>query len=161
LVLEYKDIAQYYVDHPQQPKTLIGVREAVIAIRTNKLPDSKKIGTAGSFFKNPIITKEHYSALLKKYPEIPSYTVRKHDVRKMKIDPHDAVKIPLAWILDHVCGFKGVKRGKVGVYEKQSLVLVNLGGSTADEIKSLADEMKQKVKDQTGISIEMEVQYVG
>lgn len=161
LNFEYKDIAQYYTDNPSHPKTLAGIRDAVIAIRKNKLPDWTVLGTAGSFFKNPIITKDHYQTLRKKYPEIPSYIVRDHDVRGLQIKANDAVKVPLGWILDHVCGYKGLKRGPVGVYERQSLVLVNFGNATAAEVKRLAEEMTLTVKNATGIMIEPEVQYVG
>ncbi len=142
----YKDIAAFYAAHPDHPKTPQGVRQAVINIRTEKLPDIKEFGTAGSFWKNPIILKSQYDELLKKFPEIPSYPVN---------DTH--VKIPLAWVLDRVCGAKGRIKGNIGIYKTQALVLVNLGGATYEEVDQFAREMEESVKEKTNVMVEREV----
>lgn len=155
--IEYKDIQEYFnVKSGEQKKspnlpTLAEVRDAIIAIRKKKLPDWNVVGTAGSFFKNPVICLEHYEGLKKNYPNLPFYAVPGNV---------EVVKVPLAWILDHVCGFRGVTRGPVGVYGNQALVIVNTGGGTTAEVKALAAEMAVTVKEKTGIDIEPEVQYV-
>ncbi|MEK9184859.1 MAG: UDP-N-acetylmuramate dehydrogenase [Patescibacteria group bacterium] len=148
LNIEYKDVRNYFTEKGIIP-SLQEVRNAILEIRKGKFPDLSKYGTAGSFFKNPIIKKEQYEKLLKKYPSMPNY----------KIDELN-VKIPLAWILDNICNIKGVRRGNVGVYEKQSLVLVNWGNATSDEVKKYAKKIAISVKQKTGIDIEPEVQYV-
>ncbi|MSR71053.1 MAG: UDP-N-acetylmuramate dehydrogenase [Candidatus Taylorbacteria bacterium] len=146
--IDYKDIKNYFEIKKIAP-TLSEVREAVLEIRKGKFPDLKVFGTAGSFFKNPIIKNTEYQSLLLKYPQMPSY----------KID-ENFVKIPLAWVLDNVCNVKGVKNGNVGQYEKQALVLVNFGGASAAEVKKHAEEIVLCVKEKTGIVIELEVQYL-
>ncbi len=146
--IEYKDLKNYFAEHTIEP-TLDNVRKAVIEIRTKKLPDVTKIGTAGSFFKNPAIFKTEYEELLKKYPDMPSFPYK-----------NSMVKVPAAWILDNVCGFKGVKKGHVGVHQNQALVLVNDGGATAKEVLDLANEMIASVKEKTGITLQPEVEYV-
>jgi len=147
--ISYRDVHQYFEEKKQAKLSLADVRKAVVEIRSKKLPDLNKYGTAGSFFKNPIIAKERYEELKRAYPRMPAYAV-----------DETFVKVPLAWILDNVCGFKGYKNGNVGVYENQALVLVNFGGAKADEIKNLANEMMAKVKEATGIVVETEVQFV-
>lgn len=155
---EYKDIQEYFStlsSNEQKPPTftpsLAEVRAAVIAIRKKKLPDWHSVGTAGSFFKNPVICLEHYEGLKKNYPDLPSYPVPGNP---------EVVKVPLAWILDRICGYRGVTRGAIGVYQNQALVIVNNGGGTTAGVKSLAAEMIATVKEKTGIDIEPEVQYV-
>ena len=130
--------------------TLKQVREAVIEIRKKKLPDIKEYGTAGSFFKNVVVSQSKSQELAAKYPEIIMHAVN-----------DKKVKIPLAWILDHACGFRGVKKGNVGTYKNQALVLVNYGGATAQEITDLAQKMVDAVYEKTGIEIFPEVEFVG
>jgi len=148
LSTDYKDVKKYFEERSAEP-SLCGVRNAIVEIRTNKLPDVSKIGTAGSFFKNKTILKTEYQKLLEKYPLLPAFPV-----------DETRVKIPTAWILDNVCGYKGLTRGNVGVYQNQALVLVNFGQGTAEEIKSLADEMASCVKEKMDISISPEVEYI-
>ena len=146
--IEYKDLKNYF-DNKGVVPTLQDVREAVIEIRKSKLPDLTKYGTAGSFFKNAVISKSDSVKLVEKYPGIPVFVV-----------DDGSVKVPTAWILDNICGFKGARRGTVGVYENQALVLVNLGGAKATDIKNLAAEMIDSVKQKTGITISPEVELV-
>jgi len=146
LNLNYKDVALYFATHEKTP-TLAMVREAILEIRNKKFPDLSKVGTAGSFFKNPIVSKEKYEELLKKYPNMPSYVL-----------PNSQVKIPLAWIIDKVCGLKGKRDDNVGTFENQAIVLINWNGATGVEIKNFAEKIKKEVKEKTGIEVEMEVQ---
>ena len=156
LNISYKDLQEYDLNN------IADVRLAILAIRAAKLPDIRTIGTAGSFFKNPIISVEHFNKLKEKYANIPSYPVGvENDSTHTSL-----VKVPLAWILDHVCGYKGMQRGNIGTYGNQALVIVNRFSATgipatAFEIKKLAVEMAAAVKEKTDINIEPEVQYVG
>lgn len=161
--IEYKDLKNYFANHAGElfPHE---VRDAVIKIRTEKFPDLSKFGTAGSFFKNAVIPRADYRTLLKKYPSAPAFLV---DSSRMIQDPSQekiedlAVKVPTAWILDKVCGFKGVRRGEVGVFANQALVLVNFGSGTAEEVKKMAEEMIFCARQKTGITIHPEVEFVG
>ena len=110
--LGYKDIQAYFKADSLEP-TLQNIRSAVLDIRSGKFPDLQHMATAGSFFKNPIISEEHYKNLSILYPDIPSYAVSD----KM-------VKVPLAWILDKVCQLKGFRNGNVWLHDSQPLVLV-------------------------------------
>ncbi len=147
----YRDIQKYIEEHKLTPLevTLQRVRDMVIEIRTNKLPSVNDYGTAGSFFKNPIISQNDYEKLLVLYPMMPSYPTGT-----------DNVKIPAAWMLDNLCGFKGFREGDVGVYKNQALVLINFGSATAEQIKDLAQQMIDCVKLKTNIILEREVEYV-
>lgn len=125
--------------------TIQEIADAVIKIRSSKLPDPKVIGNSGSFFKNPIISVALFLVLKKKYPEIPNYPVS-----------DTLVKIPAGWLIDQL-GFKGKKFGSCGVYEKQALVLVNYGNATGKEVLDLSLHIKKQVKDHFGIELETEV----
>jgi UDP-N-acetylmuramate dehydrogenase len=145
----YKDIATYIDKYNVTDITTQKIRDMVIAIRTLKLPNVRDYGTAGSFFKNPIISHEHAHKLLQKYPSLPHFP-----------QSNGWVKVSAAWILDNVCGFKGYQEGRVGVYKNQALVLVNYGGATATEVKHLAQKMINAVQEKTGITLEREVEYI-
>ncbi len=121
------------------------IRSAVIAIRREKFPDWHIVGTAGSFFKNPIIDEQAFSALKERYPDMPGF-------------PHDGkVKVSLGWILDHVLHLKGYREGSVGLYEAQALVLVTYGVSSGEEIFTFSESVIKKIFDATGIRTEREV----
>ena len=134
--------------------TLTEIREAVIEIRGRKFPDLKKFGTAGSFFKNPIIPKVQFDALKQKYPNLPGFPL------ESRISNLASVKVPLAWILDNVCGLKGAVAGKVGLFERQPIVLVNFADASADEVRAFADSVIRTVKEKTNIDVEWEVQSI-
>jgi UDP-N-acetylmuramate dehydrogenase len=140
----YRDLALQFAN--DNAPTIRQVREAVCAIRKNKFPDWRNLGTAGSFFKNPIVRNETYAVLHEKYPDLPAYI---YD------DQH--YKIALGWILDHVLALKGFREGNVGLYERQALVLINHGGGTAKEVLAFSDSIMQKIFDATGIHVEREV----
>ncbi|MAZ56412.1 UDP-N-acetylenolpyruvoylglucosamine reductase [bacterium] len=144
--LEYQDLANVF---SSTSPSAAEVREAIIQIRQAKFPDWRIVGTAGSFFKNPIITNEHHKQLQSQYPQIPSYSVGE-----------DAVKIPLGWILDKVCHLKGVSLGPVGTYAAQALVVVNHGSATTKDILSFAEHVSALVYEKTGIVIEKEVTVI-
>lgn len=146
LNLDYKDIKEYFNLKNVKKPTIKELREAVVGIRKRKFPDLKVHGTAGSFFKNPIVSKKKFEELKKKYPEIPSYNIS-----------DNKIKIPLAWVIDKICNLKGYREGNVGVFSKQAIVLVNYGGATSKEVEKVYQKIKKTVKQKTGINIEMEV----
>lgn len=146
---QYKDVQEHFAFKKIKEPTLKQMREAIIEIRKRKLPDVKDYGTAGSFFKNVIVSTSKAQELVAKYPEMIV-----HPVNDKK------VKIPVAWILDNLCGFRGVKKGNVGTYKNQALVIINTGDATAAEIIALAQKMVDGVYEKTGIEIEPEVEYV-
>ena len=128
--------------------TLKQLREVIIAIRQEKLPDPKVQGNAGSFFMNPVVERSQYEALQALYPEMPHYYVdAEHE------------KIPAGWLIDQ-CGWKGRSLGRAGVHDRQALVLVNRGGATGQEIVKLSDTIRQDVLDRFGIRIYPEVNIV-
>lgn len=124
------------------------LRDTIVEIRQSKLPDPKVLGNAGSFFMNPIVSKEKYMALSAVYPNMPHYT----------IDPQHE-KIPAGWMIEQ-CGWKGQSKGRAGVYEKQSLVLVNLGNATGAEVVALCKQVITDVKQRFGIEIKPEVNII-
>ena len=121
------------------------IAQAVIEIRSSKLPDPKKIGNCGSFFKNPVISLIKFNDLKLQYPDIPHYP-----------DQFDKIKIPAAWLIDTL-GYKGYRNQEAGVHPNQALVLVNYGNATGAEIKKLAQQIRNKVKKKFAINLEFEV----
>lgn len=124
------------------------LRQTIINIRNAKLPDPKVLGNAGSFFMNPIVSREKYEELLDIYPQMPHYTVDAG---------HE--KIPAGWMIDQ-CGWKGKSLGPAGVHDKQALVLVNRGGATGQDIVTLCRKIQEDVKHRFGIEIHPEVNVV-
>lgn len=141
--LSYKDLARAFEKNPEP--TLLAVRETVLGIRAQKFPDLAQVGTAGSFFKNPIIDAVHYEQLSRVWPELPGFP--QGDGR---------VKVPLAFLLERL-GWKGVREGAVGVWHAQPLVLVHYGGGSADELEVLAEKIERDVNEKTEIVLEREV----
>ena len=128
--------------------TLKNVSDAVISIRQSKLPDPKKIGNSGSFFKNPVIAKSQFLELQKEHPSIPSYTISETET-----------KVPAGWLIEQA-GFKGKRFGEFGVHEKQALVLVNYGKASGKEIYQLAEKIQKTILEKFGISLEIEVNII-
>lgn len=124
------------------------ISDAVIKIRTQKLPDPKVIGNAGSFFKNPIVTAEQFRALQEKHPEIPHFTAHNGDY-----------KIPAAWLIEQ-CHWKGYRRGDAGVHQHHSLVLVNHGHASGQAIYQLAQDIQDSVREKFSIEILPEVNII-
>ena len=124
------------------------VRDVIIDIRNAKLPDPKVEGNAGSFFMNPIVTRNRYEKLAALYPNMPHY----------KVDSRHE-KIPAGWMIEQ-CGWKGKSLGRAGVHDKQALVLVNRGGAIGAEIVALSDAIRKDVKARFGIDIHPEVNII-
>lgn len=125
--------------------TLKNIREAVCAIRRSKLPDTAELGNAGSFFKNPIVESAVADDLVARHPDMPLYPA-----------PEGKRKLAAGWLIDRA-GMKGFRNGKVGVHERQALVLVNFGGATGNEVIALAKQVQNAVREKFGIEIEPEV----
>ncbi len=157
--IEYKDLKEYLnkvtADGGNMLIAPLQVREAVINVRWNKLPDWNTWGTAGSFFKNPVVSKEKFDELKNKYPELPGFPEVDANGKS-----NGQVKIPLGWILDNVCKAKGVTNGGVGTYKNQALVIVTKVGATATEVVNFTQGLMKQVKDATGITVEAEVEWV-
>jgi len=141
--IEYRDLALLFRD---TVPSLQEIREAVMKIRAGKFPNWHITGTAGSFFKNPIIPHDRYITLQGRYPELPGFPLENGDI-----------KIPLGWILDKVLQVRGYTQGNVATYEHQALVIVAHTGATSSEIETFAHEIAVRVLDATGIDIEWEV----
>lgn len=124
------------------------VSNAVIHIRRSKLPDPAQIGNAGSFFKNPFISTGQFIDLKKNYPNIPGYDLK-----------NGMYKIAAGWLIEQ-CGWKGVRKGDAGCYEKQSLVLVNFGQATGNDILSLCHQIMETVQHKFSITLEPEVNII-
>lgn len=146
---DYRDVKEYFAGrHITQPK-LNEVRKAVIEIRRRKLPNGSEVGTAGSFFKNPVISLDLFRIIRAEFPDAPSFSAGA-----------GKVKVPLGWLIDHALHMKGHVRGRVGTHATQSLALVNLGGATAAAVQDFAEEIAQKIFSRFGIKVEWEVQKV-
>lgn len=131
----------------QGEATVQKIRDAVLAIRAAKLPDVHVMGSAGSFFKNPVVTPAKFEEMHKLYPHMPYFP------------QEDGVKIPAAWLIDTL-GWKGKMMGGAQVYEKQPLVIVNTGSAVPDDIVRLAQAVTDSVKEHFGIDISPEVNYI-
>ncbi len=146
--LSYAGLAKYFSKKSIDEISIEEVRNAVIEIRQSKLPDPKVLGSAGSFFKNPVINNDLYKKLKYNYPNIISY----------KIDGNHW-KIPAGWLIDNA-GLKGIRFGNAGTYEKQALVIVNYGNATGKEILDLAKYIQAKVEEKYQIKLEPEVNII-
>ena len=135
------ELAAMEITHP----TVKDVSDAVIRIRESKLPNPKEVGNAGSFFKNPVVSKSIYTVILQSYPNAPSY-------------PIDAehVKVPAGWLIE-TAGWKGFTEDNYGVHKKQALVLVNYGGAEGQSIYTLSDRIIRDIKEKFKITLEREV----
>jgi len=139
------ELAARNVDTDQLTAALL--REIIIEIRSAKLPDPQKIGNAGSFFMNPVVTQAHFERLRAVYLSIPHYLLP------------NGVKIPAAWLIE-TAGWKGKALGQAGVYAQQALILVNLGHAKGQDIKHLAEAIQQSVKEKFDISLKPEVLFI-
>jgi len=142
---EYGAIKEVLHQKNNKQPSLEAISSAVIQIRSEKLPDPKKLGNAGSFFKNPTITKDLFEALVVKYPKIIAYPIT-----------DDTYKIAAGWLIE-ACGWKGIQKGTVGCYEKQSLVIVHYNNGPGMEIFNFSEEIIQSVLAKFEILLEREV----
>ena len=132
--------------------TLRDVRETVRSVRSSKLPDPSETGSAGSFFTNPVVPRSKLEELQKQWPAIPFYEVRGTSGAVVP----DSVKLSAGWLIEQ-CGWKGRSLGRAGVYPKQALVLVNLGGATGSEVEALATAVRDSVRECFGVELRPEV----
>ncbi len=136
------------VEKLSKEASISDVRDIIRDIRWSKLPRPSKLGNAGSFFKNPIISKSLFSDIQKKYPSIPSYPAL------------NGIKVPAGWLIEQA-GWKGKKIGETGCHQKQSLVIVNYGEATGEEIYNHAVKVQASIESMFNIELEMEVNIVG
>ncbi len=146
---QYADIEKKLEQKNITAPTIQDIHELVIEVRQQKLPEPSKLGNAGSFFKNPIISKALYEQLKSFKPTIPGYVVDDH-----------LIKVPAGWLIDQA-GWKGKREGQVGCYERQALVIVNHGGATGTAIWQFAQKVQQDVFEKIGIFIEPEINVWG
>lgn len=142
--LDYKGVRERIEGEP----TLQKIRDAIITIRREKLPDVDKIGSAGSFFKNPIVSAERLTELREQWSDMPYYFV-----------DSGHFKLSAAWLIEH-CGLKGKQVGGARVYDKQPLVIINAHQASSGDIISLAEQIMTTVRAKTGIELSPEVEYV-
>jgi UDP-N-acetylmuramate dehydrogenase len=131
-----------------QELTIQAISQAVVNIRSSKLPDPKQMGNAGSFFKNPILPNEEFNELKNAFPDIVSF--RSGD---------DQTKLAAGWLIEQ-CGWKGYRKNDAGCYAKQALVLVNYGNASGKEIFELSEEIIQSVQQKFNVHLEREVNII-
>ena len=148
IISEYLDLKNDLIENGINSPTIKNIAESVSKIRANKLPNYKKIGNAGSFFKNPIIDSLKFKTIKKLYPNIISYGVGK-----------SRFKIPAGWLIEQ-CGFKDIKKKKVSVYKKQALVIINLGDAKGIDIFNFSQKIKKTVNEKFNILLEEEVNII-
>lgn len=145
--LSYRDLSKRFSD---TTPGLAAIREAVLDIRKGKFPDLSVEGTAGSFFKNPILPPAEAQKLQEAYPEMPLFAM-----------PETAgIKIPLAWLLDHVLQVTGMQEGGARLYERQPLVIVAARNARAEDVVALAQKIKKLAKEKLQLDIEEEVRII-
>jgi UDP-N-acetylmuramate dehydrogenase len=149
LNLGYRDL-QEYLGPDADPNNLspLEVAEAVMAVRRRKLPDPSALPNAGSFFKNPVISQDAFDQLRARYPEVVSYPQTQ------------GVKLAAAWLIDQA-GWKGFRNERVGVHNRQALVLVNHGHGAGQDVLDLAARIQASVLERFGVSLDMEPGIVG
>lgn len=144
--LEYKGIREALGG--KTPTSPLEVREAVMRIRREKLPAVEEVGSAGSFFKNPVVSREEFGRIS------PDGTAPHYEL------PDGSVKVPAAWLIDR-CGFKGVTEGGAAVYEKQPLVIVNATGEASPEdVLALERRIIDGVRERFGVTLHPEVEHI-
>lgn len=146
--ISYGDIEKTLQNMGVQTPTLQSVSDAVVAIRTSKLPNPKDLGNAGSFFKNPVVSIQKVQELKQVYENMPNYPIDEY-----------AAKIPAGWLIEQA-GWKGKSFGAYGVHKNQALVLVNYGGAKGEQIKELAFKIQEDVQNKFGIFISPEVNFI-
>ncbi|AWV99562.1 UDP-N-acetylmuramate dehydrogenase [Arcticibacterium luteifluviistationis] len=148
LHLEYGAIKDTLKELEVTDPSINDVSKAVIKIRQSKLPDPAEIGNSGSFFKNPIISKNDFDSLKAEYPQIPSYPIDK-----------TTVKVPAGWLIEQA-GWKGKTIGEIGVHKNQALVLVNYGNGKGADIQALSKDIQASILEKYGINLHAEVNII-
>jgi len=147
-VLGYTELERELKTHSSQAPSAAAIFEAVCTIRRRKLPDPALLGNAGSFFKNPVVTREQRTELISHFPSMVSYALS-----------GGRFKLAAGWLIE-ACGMKGASLGRAAVYDRQALVLVNRGGATGREILELAREVQARVAEKFGVLLEPEAVIV-
>ncbi len=147
LHLDYGNVKERFEQKAAQD--LSALRETIIEIRKERLPDPTAYGNAGSFFKNPVIDQAHFNKISRDTEKIPYYSSGK-----------DNVKVPAAWLIDQ-CGWKGKREGDVGCWPDQPLVIVNYGQASGEEIYQFSQKIEASVFEKFGIKLEREVKVIG
>jgi len=146
----YHGVSEYLLEKGIIDPNIARMREAIIDIRKKKLPDIREIGTAGSFFKNPLLPRAHGHIFKNLFPEAQMYP---------HTDTHD--KISAAWLIKYVGGEKRFRRGDAAIYVRQPLVLVNHHRATAKDVFDLAYDIQSHIKKEIGVTLEFEVETIG
>ena len=146
--IKYGAIEDELKKDSQTPISIRKISDAVIRIRESKLPNPKEIGNAGSFFKNPEISKEQADKLKEKFPGLVAYPINEK-----------TTKVAAGWLIENA-GWKGFKKGDFGVHKNQALVLVNYGNATGKEIVELSNQIIHSIQEKFGIQLEREVNLV-
>lgn len=146
LLLDYGNVKEHF--NKRETQNLSSLRDTIIEIRKQKLPDPEEFGNAGSFFKNPVITASQFGLISSKYEKVPHYPLANGDI-----------KVPAAWLIDQ-CGWKGKKDGHVGSWPNQPLVLVNYGHATGEEIFLFSEKIANSVENIFNIQLEREVRVI-
>jgi UDP-N-acetylmuramate dehydrogenase len=144
----FKALVEYFAQNSITEPTLSDIRNAVITLRTSKLPDPSTLPNTGSFFENPIISQEKFKSIYSKFPEIVNYPT-----------DNGKVKLFAGWLIDS-CGLKGLKYNSFGIYEKNALVIVNHANGSYSELKEITDFIISKVNEKFGIVLEQEPENV-
>ncbi|MCY4178312.1 MAG: UDP-N-acetylmuramate dehydrogenase [Endozoicomonadaceae bacterium] len=142
--LSYDNLHKAVSHYPHKTLTALMISDTVCTIRKKKLPDPKQLGNVGSFFKNPLVTRQTLDKIRKKYTNAIAYTVN-----------NDFYKLAAGWLID-ACGLKGYRKGDAGVFQDQALVLVNYGKATGKEMLALAQFIQQQVFDTFNVLLEVE-----
>ncbi|MEO5675772.1 MAG: UDP-N-acetylmuramate dehydrogenase [Chitinophagales bacterium] len=146
--INYGDIKKTLEEMRADEITVKTVSDAVIKIRSSKLPDPRDIGNAGSFFKNPVVPKKKFAELISHHPLMPNFA-----------EGNNKVKIPAGWLIEQ-CGWKGKRNGDAGVHAKQALVIVNYGNASGEEIYSISRQVQNSVNERFGIELQTEVNII-
>jgi UDP-N-acetylmuramate dehydrogenase len=144
------------------PYTIRDVYRAVCTIRTRKLPDVREVGSAGSFFKNPVVTREKVVELRKMVPGLQVYSVDQllySQGAKVLVNDSTHLKVPAGWLLEEM-GWKGRRIGRCGLWPKHALIVVNYGGATPQELLAFVETVRQEFFQRYGIRLENEVNIV-
>lgn len=142
---DYAGVREQLQDKPLSARA---ISDAIISIRQSKLPDPLQIGNAGSFFKNPLISRAQFDALQARFPQMPGW-------------PQEGdIKTSAGWLIDQ-CGWKGKRNGDAGTYARHALVLVNHGGATGRDLWHFAQQIIASVEDRFGITLEPEPRVIG
>lgn len=146
-VLQYGRVAEVLAEKDISEPKPHDIADTIVEIRKSKLPNVREIGMAGSFFKNPVISRDHFADLQAQFPDIKHYDVAA------------GVKIPAGWLLEHL-GYKGFQNGNVGNYEKHALVVTHNGQGTGQEVWRHVQGIIHKTKEVFGITLEPEVNII-